>query len=108
MSVALTRQMLWKMLGADHPMEAHRIDSKAVYWMGRSPDAHEGVSAFLEKRAAEVHAQAERHARVLSLVAGKEISRVTCDDRARAEAERVGAVDGEESGPSRPVPAPPA
>jgi enoyl-CoA hydratase/carnithine racemase len=52
-SVALTRQMLWKMLAADHPMEAHRIDSKAVYWMGRSPDAHEGVSAFLEKRAAK-------------------------------------------------------
>ena len=53
MSVALTRQMLWKMLGADHPMEAHRIDSKAVYWTGRSTDAHEGVSAFLEKRAAK-------------------------------------------------------
>jgi enoyl-CoA hydratase/carnithine racemase len=53
MSVALTRQMLWKMLGADHPMEAHRIDSKAVHWMGRSPDAREGVSAFLEKRAAK-------------------------------------------------------
>jgi len=53
MSVALTRQMLWKMLGSDHPMEAHRIDSKAVYWTGRSADAHEGVSAFLEKRAAK-------------------------------------------------------
>jgi enoyl-CoA hydratase/carnithine racemase len=53
MSVALTRQMLWKMLGADHPMEAHKIDSKAIYWMGRSPDAHEGVSAFLEKRPAK-------------------------------------------------------
>ena len=53
MSVALTRQMLWKMLGADHPMEAHRIDSKAVYWTGRAADAHEGVSAFLEKRAAK-------------------------------------------------------
>jgi enoyl-CoA hydratase/carnithine racemase len=52
-SVALTRQMLWKMLGADHPMEAHRIDSKAVHWTGRSADAHEGVSAFLEKRAAK-------------------------------------------------------
>jgi enoyl-CoA hydratase/carnithine racemase len=52
MSVALTRQMLWKMLGADHPMEAHKIDSQAIYWMGRSPDAYEGVSAFLEKRPA--------------------------------------------------------
>jgi enoyl-CoA hydratase/carnithine racemase len=53
MSVALTRQMLWKMLGADHPMAAHRIDSKAVYWTGRGADAREGVSAFLEKRAAK-------------------------------------------------------
>jgi len=53
MSVALTRQMLWKMLGADHPMEAHKIDSQAIYWMGRSPDAYEGVSAFLEKRPAK-------------------------------------------------------
>jgi len=53
MSVALTRQMMWKMLGADHPMEAHKIDSKAIYWMGRSRDAYEGVSAFLEKRPAK-------------------------------------------------------
>jgi enoyl-CoA hydratase/carnithine racemase len=52
MSVALTRQLLWKMLGADHPIEAHKIDSKVVYWMGRREDAHEGVSAFLEKRPA--------------------------------------------------------
>jgi enoyl-CoA hydratase/carnithine racemase len=53
MSVALARQMLWKMAGADHPMEAHKVDSKAIYWMGRSPDAYEGVSAFLEKRPAK-------------------------------------------------------
>ncbi len=53
MSVALARQMLWKMLGADHPMEAHKVDSKCIHWMGRSPDAYEGVSAFLEKRAAK-------------------------------------------------------
>jgi enoyl-CoA hydratase/carnithine racemase len=51
-SVALTRQLLWRMLGADHPMEAHRVDSKAIYWMGRSADAREGVTAFLEKRPA--------------------------------------------------------
>ncbi|MFQ5457394.1 MAG: crotonase/enoyl-CoA hydratase family protein [Myxococcota bacterium] len=51
-SVALARQMLWRMLGADHPMEAHRIDSKAIYFMGSSPDAAEGVTAFLEKRPA--------------------------------------------------------
>jgi enoyl-CoA hydratase/carnithine racemase len=49
-SVALTRQMIWRMLGVDHPMEAHRIESKAVYFMGRSADCKEGVNAFLEKR----------------------------------------------------------
>ena len=51
-SVALSRQMLWKMLGADHPMEAHRIDSLGMFWTGRSADAREGVTAFLEKRPA--------------------------------------------------------
>lgn len=50
MSVALARQLLWKGLGADHPMEAHKADSKCIYWMGRSPDAAEGVMSFLEKR----------------------------------------------------------
>lgn len=50
MSVALSRQLLWKMLGADHPMAAHQVDSQAIYWMGHSADAHEGVSAFLAKR----------------------------------------------------------
>jgi len=49
-SVALSRQMLWRMLGADHPMEAHKIDSKGIYWMGSSPDAAEGVTSFKEKR----------------------------------------------------------
>jgi enoyl-CoA hydratase/carnithine racemase len=49
-SVALTRQMLWRMLGADHPMAAHRADSRAVYVTGASPDAREGVMSFLEKR----------------------------------------------------------
>jgi len=53
MSVTLSRALLWRMLGADHPMEAHRIDSKLIYWMGRSADAMEGVSAFLEKRPAK-------------------------------------------------------
>ena len=51
-SVALTRQMLWRMAGAQHPMLAHRIDSRAIQSRGRSADAREGVSAFLEKRAA--------------------------------------------------------
>jgi enoyl-CoA hydratase/carnithine racemase len=49
-SVALSRQMLWKMLGADHPMEAHRLDSAGVQATGRSADAYEGVRSFLEKR----------------------------------------------------------
>jgi enoyl-CoA hydratase/carnithine racemase len=50
MSVALARQLMWKMLGADHPMEAHKIDSKCIYFMGHSADAAEGVMSFLEKR----------------------------------------------------------
>jgi len=49
-SAALIRQMLWRMLGADDPMEAHKIDSRGIYTQGRSADAVEGVTAFLEKR----------------------------------------------------------
>ena len=49
-SVAMIRQMMWRMLGADHPMEAHKIDSRAIYELGRSPEAAEGVQSFLEKR----------------------------------------------------------
>ena len=51
-SVALARRMLWRMLGADHPMEAHRVDSRAMFARGQSADAVEGVTAFLEKREA--------------------------------------------------------
>jgi enoyl-CoA hydratase/carnithine racemase len=49
-SVALSRQMLWRMLGADHPMEAHKVDSRVIWEQGRSDDAREGVMSFLEKR----------------------------------------------------------
>ncbi|OYU75320.1 MAG: enoyl-CoA hydratase [Alphaproteobacteria bacterium PA3] len=49
-SVALTRQMMWRMLGADHPMQAHKIDSRGVYSRGQTIDAREGVMSFLEKR----------------------------------------------------------
>lgn len=52
-SVALTRQMLWRGLGLADPMEAHRIDSRAIYARGRAGDAREGVTSFLEKRAPE-------------------------------------------------------
>ncbi len=52
-SVALSRQMLWRMLGANHPMQAHRVDSRAIQLRGRSADAHEGVTSFLEKRPAD-------------------------------------------------------
>jgi enoyl-CoA hydratase/carnithine racemase len=51
-SVALTRQMMWRMLGADHPMSAHVLDSRAMQARGSSEDAKEGVTAFLEKRSA--------------------------------------------------------
>lgn len=49
-SIAMIRQMYWKMLGAGHPMEAHKVDSKGVFARGRSSDATEGVVSFLEKR----------------------------------------------------------
>jgi enoyl-CoA hydratase/carnithine racemase len=52
-SVALSRQMLWRMLGADHPMEAHKIESRGIYHTGKSDDAREGVESFLEKRSPE-------------------------------------------------------
>lgn len=49
-SVAMIRQMMWKMLAADHPMEAHKIDSRGIYERGKSDDVKEGVNSFLEKR----------------------------------------------------------
>ncbi len=51
-SVALTRQMLWRLSAADHPMAAHRVDSPGIASRGASQDAVEGVMAFLEKRPA--------------------------------------------------------
>jgi enoyl-CoA hydratase/carnithine racemase len=52
-SVALARQLLWAGLGASHPMEAHRADSRAMFSRGQSADAREGVESFLEKRPPE-------------------------------------------------------
>jgi enoyl-CoA hydratase/carnithine racemase len=51
-SVALARRLMWRMLGADHPMRAHQADSRAMSARGQSADAVEGVTSFLEKRAA--------------------------------------------------------
>jgi enoyl-CoA hydratase/carnithine racemase len=52
-SVAISRQLLWKGLGYDHPMESHKADSRSIFFMGQSADAAEGVSSFLEKRDAK-------------------------------------------------------
>jgi enoyl-CoA hydratase/carnithine racemase len=52
-SVAMARRMLWTMLGAEHPMDAHRADSRAMFARGQSQDAREGVTSFLEKRQPE-------------------------------------------------------
>lgn len=52
-SVAMTRQMMWRLLGADHPMEAHKLDSRGIQELGRGADAAEGVTSFLEKRPAK-------------------------------------------------------
>ncbi|HEY3653433.1 MAG TPA: crotonase/enoyl-CoA hydratase family protein [Steroidobacteraceae bacterium] len=49
-SVALTRQLLWRMSCAEHPMLAHRADSRGIYYRGQSGDAREGIASFLEKR----------------------------------------------------------
>jgi enoyl-CoA hydratase/carnithine racemase len=52
-SVAMTRQMMWRLAAARDPMDAHRIDSRAIFDRGASPDAAEGVTSFLEKRPAQ-------------------------------------------------------
>jgi enoyl-CoA hydratase/carnithine racemase len=49
-AVAMIRQMMWRLLGADHPMAAHRVDSKINFHLGRSADVAEGIEAFLAKR----------------------------------------------------------
>ncbi|MDI9935780.1 crotonase/enoyl-CoA hydratase family protein [Rhodococcus sp. IEGM 1351] len=51
-SVALSRQMMWRALGAEHPMIAHRVETRGINIRGIGPDAREGISAFLEKRPA--------------------------------------------------------
>jgi enoyl-CoA hydratase/carnithine racemase len=51
-AVAMTRAMLWRLSSAEHPMAVHRVDSRAIYTLSKSADAHEGVASFLEKRPA--------------------------------------------------------
>jgi len=50
-SVAMTRAMMWRLMNTDHPMEAHKIDSRSIYRLSRGADAQEGIASFLEKRA---------------------------------------------------------
>ena len=52
LSVAMTRAMMWRLSATEHPMMAHRIDSKAIYTLSRGVDAMEGIASFLEKREA--------------------------------------------------------
>ena len=52
-AVALSRQMLWRMLGAQHPMDAHRVDSRGIQICGRTDDVREGITSFFEKRPAD-------------------------------------------------------
>ena len=52
-SVAMTRAMLWRLSPTEHPMMAHRVDSRSIYRLSRSKDAKEGIASFLEKRAPE-------------------------------------------------------
>lgn len=52
-SVAMTRAMMWRLMSTDHPMEAHKIDSRAIYRLSRGADAKEGIASFLEKRPPE-------------------------------------------------------
>jgi len=52
-SVALNRRLIWSMMGAEHPMDAHRVDSRLIYERGGTSDTREGVQSFLEKRPAQ-------------------------------------------------------
>ena len=52
-SNSFTRQLLWKMLGQDHPLESHLVESKFLHWAGQNADADEGIQSFVDKRKAE-------------------------------------------------------
>ena len=59
-SVAMARKMLWSLSGEPHPMAAHKAETRALFWAGRSADAKEGVMSFLEKRPAEFDLSAKK------------------------------------------------
>ena len=72
--MALIRQMMWRMMGADDPMEAHKVDSRGIYARGRSGDVKEGVVSFLEKRPAQFKDKvSQRHARLFPVVEGARV-----------------------------------
>ncbi|WP_296448198.1 crotonase/enoyl-CoA hydratase family protein [Rhodoferax sp. UBA5149] len=60
-SIAMTRHMMWRMLSAPHPMDAHEVDTAAIAALGKSDDAREGISAFLEKRKANFKDRVTQH-----------------------------------------------
>jgi enoyl-CoA hydratase/carnithine racemase len=60
-SMTLTRHMMWRMLGASHPLDAHEVDTAAMTALGQSDDAREGISAFLEKRPASFRDRVTQH-----------------------------------------------
>jgi enoyl-CoA hydratase/carnithine racemase len=64
-SVALSRRMMWSMLGAATPWEAHRVDSQAIFRLGQGPDAAEGVMSFLEKRPPKFSARVDDYTDVV-------------------------------------------
>ena len=59
-AIALSRQMMYRNSAQPHPVEAHKVDSQAIYAMGKSPDGHEGVASFLEKRPANFPGKVSR------------------------------------------------
>jgi hypothetical protein len=64
-SVALIRQMMWRMMGADDPMEAHKVDSRGIYARGRSEDVKEGVVSFLENAPRNSRTRSRRTCRII-------------------------------------------
>lgn len=59
-SIAMTRAMLWRLSAAEHPMRAHRVDSRAIFRLSKGPDAREGIQSFLEKRPPDFPATVSR------------------------------------------------